>query len=212
MRSYTHIAGALVLFLVFVYILDLNQIFVGLMFATLGSVFPDILDNLISEHRGYGHSIIWILLAMPILFFNFTIGSGILIGLISHILLDSITTHGVPILYPIKKTNFTVLKLNRRVKTGTNQDKAMFLALVFIIFTILCLNMAYTQINTLTPFQSFAAQNLTTGQNMAISTSNDLKTIFNFDLHLDQNDKNISVKKVSENETDYLVKKIEPGG
>ncbi len=212
MRIYTHIVGALVLFLVFAYVFNLNQILVGLMFAVLGSVFPDILDNIISEHRGYGHSSIWILLTIPILFFNFTIGSGILIGLISHILLDSITTHGIPFLYPIKKTSFTVLKLNRRVKTGTNQDKAMFLALVFLLITILCLNMAYTQINTLNPFQSFATQNLSTGQNIGISTSNDFKAIFNFDLHLDQNDKNISVKKVSENETDYLIKKIEPGG
>ncbi len=212
MRSYTHITGALVLFLVFAYILDLNQIFVGLMFAALGSVFPDILDNLISKHRGYGHSIIWIILTVPILFFNFTMGSAIIIGLISHILLDSITTHGVPTLYPIRKTNFIVLNTNRRVKTGTNQDKAVFLALVFLLITILCLNIAFAQIDTMNPFQSFAAQSSSTNRNMAINASNDLKTNFDFDLHLNQNDKNITVKKISENETNYIIKNIEPGG
>ncbi|UTB32311.1 MAG: metal-dependent hydrolase [Methanobacterium sp. ERen5] len=212
MRSYTHIAGALVLFLVFAYLFDLNQIFVGLMFAALGSVFPDILDNLIGKHRGYGHSVLWIILAVPILFFNFTIGSAIIIGLISHILLDSITTHEVPLLYPIRKTNFIVLKSNRRVKTGTNQDKAVFLALIFILITILCLNLAFTQINTINPFQAITAQNSPTDRNMAINASNELKTNFDFDLHLNQNDKNITVKKISENETNYLIKNIEPGG
>lgn len=212
MRSYTHIAGALVLLLIFGYIFDLNHIVVGLMFAALASVFPDIIDNLIRDHRGYGHSIIWIILSVPILFFNFTIGSAIIIGLVSHILLDSITTHGVPILYPIRKTNFIVLRSNRRIKAGTNQDKAVFLALVFIIITILCLNIAFTETNTINPFQSFAAQNIPTNKNMAINTSNELKTNFDFDLHLNQNDKNITVKKISENETNYIIKNIEPGG
>lgn len=212
MRSYTHIAGALVLFLIFSYILDINQIFVGLMFAALGSVFPDILDNLIGQHRGYGHSLIWIIMAIPISFFSFTIASAVIIGLISHFLLDSITTHGVPILYPIRKTNFIVLKDNRRIKTGTNQDKAVFLALAFIIVTILCLNIAFSQINTINPFQSFAAQSSPTNRNRAINSTNDLKTDFDFDLHLNQNNKNITVKKISENETNYLIKNMEPGG
>jgi|GEM_PF-687518 len=212
MRSYTHITGALVLFSIFIYIFDLNQIFIGLMFAALASVFPDILDNLIGQHRGYGHSLIWIIVAVTISFFNFTIGSGILIGLISHILLDSITTQGVPILYPIRKTNFIVLQNNRRVKTGTNQDKAIFLVLVFIIITILCLNIAFTQISSIDPLSAYAAQTIPTNKNMALNASNDLKTNFDFDLHLNQNDKNITVKKISENETNYLIKNMEPGG
>jgi hypothetical protein len=51
-----------------------------------------------------------------------------------------------------------------------------------------------------------------TNEGMAINTSNELKTNFDFDLHLNQNDKNITVKKISENETNYIIKNIEPGG
>ena len=136
MRSYTHITGAIVLFLSFAYLTNLNNLLVGILFASWITLFPDILDRLIGKHRGYGHSIIWIIPCLLAAFFNVTIAIALIIGIISHVLLDLITTHGTPILYPLWKTNFVVLNKKRRIKTGTNHDKAVFLALIFLLIPI----------------------------------------------------------------------------
>lgn len=44
MRSYTHIAGALVLFLSFAYLINLNNLYWGVFTAAWMSLFPDVLD------------------------------------------------------------------------------------------------------------------------------------------------------------------------
>lgn len=179
----------------------------------MGSVFPDILDNLIGDHRGYGHSILWIIPCLVIMFFNFTIGFAVMVGIISHLILDSMTTHGIPVLYPIRKTSFIVLNQKRRVKTGTNQDKAVFLALLLLLITSLFFTIASMQIDV--PFTNpvFATQNVTTDKITNLNTSEGLKSNINLNIQLTQKThKNITVKKVNENETTYLINDIEPGG
>lgn len=184
-----------------------------MLFAAWGSIFPDILDNLIGEHRGYGHSILWIIPCLVIMFFNFTIGFAVMVGILSHILLDSITTHGTPVLYPIRKTNFMVLNQKIRIKTGTNQDRAVFLALLLLLIAILYFSISAMQINLTLPNPAFATQNATNEKNSVMNASQELKSNFNFNLLLNQKtNKNITVKKVNENETTFLIKDIEPGG
>ena len=184
MRTYTHITGALVLFFLFAYLTDLNQIVVGVFFAVWASVFPDILDKLIGEHRGWGHSLFWVIPPLLILFFNFTMGTVLIIGFVSHIFFDLITVHGVPVLYPIWKTCFMVFTDKKRIKTGTNQEKALFLVLVFLLIPILFFTLESKELNTHSSNSVFATQNLTTDKfNNINSTNEGIKSNFNINLH-----------------------------
>ena len=81
MRSYTHIAGALLLYISFSYLINLNNLYLGLFVAGWISLFPDILERLLGTHRGYGHSIFWLIPFILISFFNITIGVGFVMGI-----------------------------------------------------------------------------------------------------------------------------------
>ncbi len=138
MRSYTHITGALLLFISFSYLMNLNNLYLGLFLAGWISLFPDIMDRILGKHRGYGHSIFWLIPFTLISFLNVTVAAALLMGIISHTVLDILTTHGSPILYPLSKTNFVILNEKKRIKTGTNQDKTVFITLMFLINPHVC--------------------------------------------------------------------------
>jgi inner membrane protein len=212
MRSYTHIAGAVVLFLSFAYLTNLNHLLLGIFFAGWMSVFPDILDNLFGKHRGYGHSILWIIPCLFILLFNVTIGAALIIGIVSHVLLDLITTHGTPILYHLWKTNFVVLNQKRRIKTGTNYDKAVFLAIVFLLIPALFFSIQSFHNTKNFPFD-FNTALASNGTKILSNTSDSVKNNFNINLQLEEKtNKNISIKKISDNGTTVLVEDIESRG
>jgi inner membrane protein len=210
MRSYTHIAGAIVLFLSFAYLTNLNHLLVGILFVSWISLFPDIFDRLIGKHRGYGHSIFWIIPCLLLAFFNVTIAIALIIGIISHVLLDLITTHGTPILYPLWKTNFVVLNHKRRIKTGTNHDKAVFLALIFLLIPILFFTIQ--SIHNDTFFDISHAFTFNGSNETSTATSNpqsSIKNNPNLNIQLPKPVKNvnetITIKKVDENETRIMV-------
>jgi len=130
------------------------------------------------------------------------------IGFISHILLDLMTTHGCPLLYPLMKSDFVCFNRKRRIKTGTYQEKAAF---VFILFLLIPIILFTTNIGSL--------WELTEDQNMVFASSNDAKNITedngdiknNYNLNFQLNDgsnKKITVQKVSENETTIIVNDI----
>lgn len=75
------------------------------------------------------------------------IASAIATGIISHAVLDVLTTHGSSILYPLSKVNFVVLSKKRRVKTGTYQDKTVFITLLFLLIPMLTFSIGYTHID-----------------------------------------------------------------
>jgi inner membrane protein len=221
MRSYTHIAGAILLFISFAYLTSLDYILYGMLFACLISLFPDILDNLSGKHRGWGHSILWLIPFTLTGFWSVTLAAALIIGLISHMVLDVLTTKGCPILYPLSKTNFVVLKENKRIKTGTNGEKAIFILLVFLLasimfFTFFIINIEKTPINFNTFFASGTNETNITNHNTSNSHQNYSTTPqkdVNINLQVkNKENKNISVMKVSDNETDYLITDIKPGG
>jgi len=117
MRSYTHIAGAILLFVTLAYFTNLDHVIIGIFFASWGSVFPDILSG---KHRGIGHSIFWLIPFALMCFWNLTVGVAMLLGFISHVFLDILTMYGCPVLYPLWKTDFVCFGKKRRIKTGTN--------------------------------------------------------------------------------------------
>lgn len=96
----------------------------------LGATMPD-MDYL--NHRGFSHSIlcavIWGMLAWAISpSFGFVLCSNYLL----HILLDSFTKMGVPILDPFDK-NYYGAKI---IKTGDEYDNFLCLFLVFVISSL----------------------------------------------------------------------------
>lgn len=192
-----------------------------MLFAGLISIAPDILDNLIGTHRGPGHSILWIMPSLFVGFWSVTLAVALIIGLVSHIILDILTTTGCPLLYPLSKTNFVVLKENRRIKTGTNGEKAVFIALVFILtsitfFTFFSMHVEKAPISFNTVFASESNETNNTNhtntnftQNHTISHQKDV----NINLQVkNETNKKISVIKVSDNQTDYLLTDIKSGG
>lgn len=208
MRSYTHIAGAVLLFVTLAYLTNLNNLIIGIFFAGWISVFPDIIDRLSGKHRGIGHSILWLIPFALIGLWNLPIAVAMILGFISHIFLDILTTHGCPVLYPIWKTDFVCFGKKRRIKTGTNQDKAVFLFILFLLIPVLLFT---TNIGSL--LQYAGGQNVVFAANSDTvngSINNDtMKNNFylNFELKEGVN-KNISVQKISENETNILVNDI----
>ena len=208
MRSYTHIAGAILLYVTIAYLANFSNMITGIFFAGWISVFPDIIDKITGKHRGIGHSIIWLIPFAMIGLWNVGIAVAIMIGFVSHIFLDILTTNGCPVLYPLWKTDFVCFGKKRRIKTGTNQDKAVFLVILFILIPFLLFT---TNIGSL--LQHTEDQNLVFAASTdTINNSQNNDTIKNnFNLNFEVNDgvnKKITVHKVSENETNILVNDI----
>ncbi len=212
MRVYTHIVGAVLLFLCVAYLTSYNFLFTGIFFAGWISVFPDLLDKLTGKHRGVGHSIFWLIPLSLIGFWNGTIALALVIGFISHLFLDILTTHGCPIFYPLSETYFVSFGKKRRIKTGTNQETAVFLFMLLFmaIFLLLSTNLLSFLGVAHEDFFVFANPN----DNPKSSQNSDaIKNNFYINFDLDETtNKNITVKKVNENETNILIKDIEPGG
>ncbi len=209
MKFYTHIAGAILFFLILAHLLHIQYILIGIFFASWISVFPDVLDKLIGNHRGLGHSIIWIVPFSIVGFFNFTIAAAMMIGFLSHLLLDIFTVHGSPLLYPIKKTKFVALSKRRRIRTGTNQDKAVFIFLLFLMMPFLLFTTNAGQLiseKTLDPV--VAAPGETPTQNTS-NNSSSIKNNINIYLTVENSvNKNISIQKADESPTNILVNDI----
>ena len=55
---------------------------------------------------------------------------GIVIGYLSHILMDAMTDNGVPLLWPLTKKKFSLMKLK------TNRDE--WIAITIFMFVLLC--------------------------------------------------------------------------
>ena len=109
----------------------------GVICATIiGNLFPDIDNNksligskikIISTitnkffgHRGFLHSpmlaaLIFFLLSRRLQGEIIYIGQSFVFGLIGHLLLDSLTTGGIPLMYPFSRKRFRILK----IKTGS---------------------------------------------------------------------------------------------
>jgi inner membrane protein len=208
MRSYTHIVGAIFLFVTFAYVANFNNLLTGIFFAGWISVFPDLIDKLTGKHRGIGHSIFWLIPLAIVGFWNMGIAVAIMIGFISHIFLDILTTNGCPVLYPLWKNDFVCFGKKRRIKTGTNQEKAVFLVIFLLLIPFLLLTT-----NIVSLFENTGDQNVVfagSSESVNSSINNDtMKNNFylNFELKEGVN-KNISIQKVSEKETNILVTDI----
>jgi len=211
MKNYTHITGALVFFLIFSFLIGLKLSLMGLFFAGWISVFPDILDKLIGKHKSYGHSIFLVVPCLFVSFINVTIAIALIIGLISHTILDLITTNGTPFLTPLSNTNFVILIRKRRIKTGTNQEKSVFITLLLFLTLLLCFNFGSypflgTSLISVFGFDCLNPEKMSHPN----ENSNLINSNFKINLKLDQKmNKSITLENINENVTSILVKDAE---
>lgn len=208
MKWYTHITGAIVFFLLFACLTGLNQWLIGLVFAGWISVLPDLLDMFAPKHKSFGHSIFLVLPGLIVCLFNVTIGIALIIGLMSHTILDILTTNGTPALIPLTKTNFAILYRKRRIRTGTNQDKALFITLVFLLIPILFFNIGSLQINGTSVNSFLGFHGLVTGKmNETDKNVEKINDNLNINLKISQDTNGIiKLEHVSDNETSILIK------
>ena len=137
MRFFTHIAGGLLIYTVLVWLLNQPYTIAGIMFVTIGSLLPDLIDQATGTHRGWGHSIIWIIPTVFMLIWNSQIGLGFMAGFMMHILFDAITKKGVPFLYPFSKTRIVMPKKEKsRIQTGHKKEIALFIVVVLILIPV----------------------------------------------------------------------------
>lgn len=209
MKIYTHIVGSILFFVFVAYLMNLNGIVIGIFIAGWISVLPDVIDRVEGKHKGIGHSIIWLIPFIIIGNINFLVGSALIIGFSSHIFFDIFTWNGCPFLYPFSKMDFVSLSRRNRIKTGTNQEKAIF---VFIIFLLIPLLLFTTGIFSNLKVPGDQNSIFSTGEasgvplNNYYDTKNPLKTI-NLNLQLNSNmSKNITIHQANENDTNIVVK------
>lgn len=137
MRFFTHLAGGLLLYTVLVWLLNQPYTLAGIMFVSIGSLLPDLIDKATGEHRGWGHSIIWIIPTVFMLLWNSQIGLAFMSGFMMHILFDALTKKGVPLLYPFSKTRIVMPKKEKsRIQTGHKKEIALFIVVVLILIPV----------------------------------------------------------------------------
>lgn len=209
MREYTHVVGGVLFFLIFAYLLNLNYVIPGMVFAGWIAIFPDVIEKLFGKHQTYGHSLIWLVPFIIVSYFNTVIGVALITGFLSHLFLDMFTTNGCRILYPILNTTFVILKKPFRIKTFTNQEKAVF---IFLIFLIVPLFMLTTGISTVPDICGYNNSQPQEGINPVHSVKKFPETKNTFYINMDLNsktNKNVTLEKVDENKTNIMVKDVE---
>ena len=204
MRSYTHIAGGIIFTMLIMYILNIPVTAFYIFLAGTAAVIPDLLDYMLTEKHNRETHNIWVLVVLLGLSLVNQIFIIVTAAYFSHLVLDLMTSHGVRLLYPVKKTRFVCMGEKYRIKTGTSREKALFFFLVILVVGGVLMNyQVFSLIDTATAMQptTLADNNTTNGSNT--------KTYINIQVQVDEgmSNKNISIKN-SQNESNIIVKEI----
>lgn len=207
MRYYTHLVGALIFYLTLNSILPQTLTFTGIFAAAWMSLFPDIVDRLTSRHRGLGHSLLWLI---PLTFtglFHIQLTLALIIGFLSHLILDVFTTYGCPLLYPLRKFDFACLKRKNRIQTGTNTEKSVFIFLIFLLIPMLLVG---TPLLHLVPLEGMVT---VLGSNRDHEQNNSSQALhLNLNLRVDDaQNRNITLKQVDEITVQVLIRPLDEG-
>ncbi|MCK9150517.1 metal-dependent hydrolase [Methanobacterium alcaliphilum] len=203
MKFYTHIAGGIFFFLLLSFPLNITSPMPGILFAAWSSIFPNSLDKITGTRRNWGHSLIWIIPIGVVTIYSSEIALSLIIGFLSHIILDCFTVYGSPVFYPFKKSGFVCLNKKMRFKTGAKPDKTVFLFLTLMICSVVFLS---SGIYELFPNNSLQAASAAEEGNSSGMEKNNIY----LNLKLDENcNKNITLEKVNENKTQIIIQDIE---
>jgi len=137
MRFYTHIAAGLLLYTLLVWIFALPYSIAGFLVVILFSVLPDLIDKVTGDHRGWGHSAIWLIPVAALLFINPALGAAFFSAFSMHVLLDAVTKKGVPFIYPFSKTRLVMPKKEKsRIQTGSKQETALCVVILLLLIPL----------------------------------------------------------------------------
>jgi inner membrane protein len=203
MKSYTHITAGVLFVLIIFYLLDIPTTFIGIFFGGWISVWPNIVDRMTNKSRGWGHSVLWLIPFILIGFYNSTVSLALVVGFLSHLLLDCFTIYGCPFLYPLKKSGFVCLHKKRRLETGKNADKALF---IFLLFMVVPLFLFSTGLGNITEDQLNLAYATNNSSPVTGLPENNIYMSFKVD---EACEKNITVERVNENKTSIVVSDLE---
>lgn len=209
MRYYTHIAFALFIYILIMFIQGMTISPLGVFFAGWISVLPDIIERFIGEHRTLGHSIFWTVPLGLVALFNLEIGIALVVGFLSHILVDCCNTHASPLLYPLHKDGFGCFNKSRRIRTGTVAEKGV---LIFIISLLVAVLLFMTPIYHIIGFDQMMGD-VFARNDTPPETAHHLKCDVNLNLRADDaKNKNITVDIVNETRYQVLITDIEVEG
>ena len=148
MRDYTHIISGLLIgyFLLILFksltiniISNTKVLLVYFIFIIISSIFLDYFEELIfNNHKRQFHTLFILIIPVVIIFSKFPmcfpIGFGILAGFSSHLLLDLLTPHGCPLLYPVNSYYYKVFTKNKsQIKTGSGKERGFALCLLLVL-------------------------------------------------------------------------------
>ncbi len=149
MMYYTHLAFGLLMSIIYISFFNMDGPLIFVLIALLFSLFPDIDEHkskigrknkiismplkLLVSHRGIFHTIYLPIILFAILSnFSKTIGMAMIIGYLSHLLMDALTRRGIRPLYPIINR-----KINGFIKTNSLSEKILFLIIILLILYLL---------------------------------------------------------------------------
>ncbi|MBU4534989.1 MAG: metal-dependent hydrolase [Euryarchaeota archaeon] len=209
MRYYTHIAFALFIYILIMFIQGMTISPLGVFFAGWISVLPDIIERFIGEHRTLGHSIFWTAPLGLVALFNLEIGIALVVGFLSHILLDCCNTHASPLLYPLHKDGFGCFNKSRRIRTGTIAEKGVLIFIISLLITVL---LFMTPLYHIIGFDQMLGD-VFARNNTPPETTHHLKCDVNLNLRADDaKNKNITVDIINETRYQVLITDMEVEG
>lgn len=147
MTGKTHIIGGIAASLAFAQITHYDPVIL-LCAGTLGALLPDIchggskigrsfpvlskIINALFGHRTFTHSLLFLVLAgilLNALGVNEAASAGILVGMVSHLLLDMATKNGIKLFFPLKIT----IRFPLTATTGGAAEYAVFSVLSLLV-------------------------------------------------------------------------------
>ena len=142
----THIAMSIALYLALnkFIIIDDKPIILVVIFLILGSLIVDIdsKNSLIGrftpfhhflKHRGITHTLIAaIIISLPFMIYDESLGIIFLFGYLSHLLGDMMTPMGIKLFYPISNRRYSL----NLIKVGSKEEQFVFVLMVLYIFTL----------------------------------------------------------------------------
>lgn len=142
----THLAFGFLITMISKSFVNTGNIYIFTAFALLGSILPDIdsgnskisskipvisgIISIFSRHRGIFHSLLFAILLPGIVwyFVSHTYGAALLIGYMSHLVIDGFTKEGINFLHPFAK-----LHLSGFIETGSAAETMLLIVIAAAI-------------------------------------------------------------------------------
>ena len=161
-----------------------------------------------TSHNRRTHNLFILFASLILLYFSIPIGLAAFSAIFSHLFLDLFTVHGCPLLYPFREIKFVALKPRNRVRTGTRQEKALF---IFLLMVVLSGLFCYFNLFEIVDGHLYTTKTIDTGNSSDNNTTkiiNHDKSNINLNVYADKKgEKNITID-YQDQKTNILVTDI----